>query len=116
MMASNDLAINLGVTCLISALATFPQPLLRSVILHPDIVFQPSVRGLYQAIAALRQKLDNIMPTLIGTDEAVVLARKYLVDRIDYGGPSDQAKLKTRRDSNISIMSTVSQFGKQYRR
>ena len=66
LMASNNLTTNLLVTSIISQLASFPQPLLRSVLILPDIEFQPSVRGLFTAIASLRQKLDNIMPTLKG--------------------------------------------------
>jgi hypothetical protein len=65
---------------------------------------QPSVRGLFSAIASVRQKLDNIMPTLTGAEEAVQLARKFLSDRVNV-----QQK---RRDSNVSIMSSISQFGK----
>ena len=65
--------------------------------------FQPSVRGLFSAIASVRHKLDNIMPTLTGAEEAVQLARKFLIERINV-----PAK---RRDSNVSIMSSISQFG-----
>jgi hypothetical protein len=68
---------------------------------------QPSVRGLFSAIASVRQKLDNIMPTLTGAEEAVQLARKFLVDRVTV---QQQQHLK-RRDSNVSIMSSISQFG-----
>lgn len=67
LMPTNSLATNLLVTSLLSQLASYPQPLLRAVLLHPDIILQPSVRGLYTAIASLRQKLDNIMPTFPGT-------------------------------------------------
>jgi len=70
-------------------------------------VLQPSVRGLFSAIASVRQKLDNIMPTLTGAEEAVQLARKFLVDRVTV---QQQQHLK-RRDSNVSIMSSISQLG-----
>ena len=71
---------------------------------------QPSVRGLFSAIASVRQKLDNIMPTLTGAEEAVQMARKFLVDRVTVQ-QQQQQQLK-RRDSNVSIMSSISQFGK----
>ena len=61
------------------------------------------MRGLFSAIASVRHKLDNIMPTLTGAEEAVQLARKFLVDRINV--PTK------RRDSNVSIMSSISQLG-----
>lgn len=68
LMPTNSLATNLLVTSVLSQLASYPQPLLRAVLLHPDIILQPSVRGLFTAIASLRQKLDNIMPTFPGID------------------------------------------------
>lgn len=108
LMTSNDLTTNLLVTSLISQLASYPQPLLRSVLIHPDVVLQPSVRGLYGAIASVRQKLDNIMPTLSGAEEAVQMARRFLVDRLTVSQPK-------RRDSNISIMSSISTFGQEAR-
>jgi len=42
LMASNDLTTNLLVTSLLSQLASFPQPLLRSVLIHPDVILQVS--------------------------------------------------------------------------
>ena len=106
LMASNTLATNLLVTQIISSLASFPHPLLRSVLTLPDVTFQPSVRGLPQAIASLRSKLDNIMPTLAGSDEALGLAKRYLAERL-----AEPGSLKKRRDSNISMASAISQLG-----
>ena len=53
-MPTNNLATNLLVTGVISQLASYPHPLLRSVLLHPDLILQPSIRGLFTAIASLR--------------------------------------------------------------
>ena len=104
LMPSNNLATNLLVTSLLSQLASYPQPLLRAVLVHPDTILQPSVRGLLTAISSLRQKLDNIMPTLSGSEEAIVTAKKYLSDRL-----AEQSK---RRDSTQSMMSaTLTQLG-----
>ena len=116
LMASNSLTTNLLVTSIISQLAAFPQPVLRSVLLLPDVVFQPSVRGLFTAVASLKQKLDNIMPTLAHSEEAVVLARRYLRDRLEEKQQQQQQRAiafrKTRRDSN-SVTSALSQIGKR---
>lgn len=107
LMPSNNLATNLLVTSVLSQLASYPQPLLRAVLIHPDIVLQPSVRGLFTAIASLRQKLDNIMPTLPGAEEAMLVARKYLCERM-----TDTK----RRDSNVSVMSaTITHLGQEAR-
>ena len=46
----NGLAVNLRLTALVSKLATYPQPLLKAVLLHPDLVVQPSCSTLIQAI------------------------------------------------------------------
>ena len=136
LMPNNNLETNLLVTSLISQLASYPHPLLRAVLIHPDIVLQPSVRGLFTAIASLRQvciwfqkitlvnfnnftkflfqfheififlqKLDNIMPTFSGSDEAVWAAKKFLNERLSIIHPK-------RRDSNLSIASTITHLGK----
>ncbi|TRY73372.1 hypothetical protein TCAL_01536 [Tigriopus californicus] len=115
LMASNSLSTNLLVTSILSSLAAYPQPLLRAVLTLPDVVFQPSVRGLFQAIASLRQKLDNIMPTLPGAEEAIILARRFLTERItanENGHHVGADKKKKRRDS---VASTISQIGQEAR-
>eukprot|EP00095_Tigriopus_kingsejongensis_P002016 maker-scaffold419_size176504-snap-gene-0.35 protein:Tk02016 transcript:maker-scaffold419_size176504-snap-gene-0.35-mRNA-1 annotation:"upf0518 protein gk23746-like isoform x4" len=110
LMASNSLATNLLVTSILSSLAAYPQPLLRAVLTTPDIVFQPSVRGLYQAISSLRQKLDNIMPTLNGAEEAIILARKFLAERV-----STQSGLLDKKKRRDSVASTISHLGQEAR-
>lgn len=105
LMPTNNLSTNLLVTSILSQLSSFPQPLLRGVLVHPDVILQPSVRGLYTAISSLRQKLDNIMPTYPGSDEAILACKKYLMDRLDV-----QPK---RRDSNVSMISTITQLGNE---
>ena len=46
----NGLGINLRLTALVSKLATFPQPLLKAVLLHPDVVVRPACSTLFHAI------------------------------------------------------------------
>lgn len=48
MMPQNDVYTNLQLTALIGRLALYPQPLLRSFLLSHSLVFQPSVRSLFQ--------------------------------------------------------------------
>jgi len=116
LMASNSLTTNLLTTSILSQLASFPQPVLRSALLTPDVVFQPSVRGLYTALASLKQKLDNIMPTLPNSEEAVLAARRYLAERLmGEKAPSSSSMRKGRRDSNTSVASTLSQLGQEAR-
>lgn len=47
-MTSNNLYVNLHLTGLISRLAVYRQPLLQSFLLNPSLVFQPSIRSLFQ--------------------------------------------------------------------
>lgn len=53
-MLSNSLHVNLLLTGILAQLAAFPQPLLRSFLLNTNLVFQPSVRSLFQVGADLR--------------------------------------------------------------
>ena len=140
LMPTNNLATNLLVTGVISQLASYPQPLLRSVLLHPDLILQPSIRGLFTAIASLRysyqfiistiklikksmsnhfqiskfmffrQKLDNIMPTLPGAEEGVRTARKFLSEKLL---SPHQLSRNSAKESSVSIVSsTMNQIGK----
>lgn len=47
-MLENSLHVNLLLTGIITQLAAYPQPLMRSFLLNTNMVFQPSVRSLYQ--------------------------------------------------------------------
>ena len=106
LMPTNSLSTNMLVTSILSQLASYPQPLLRAVLVHPDICLQPSVRGLFTAVASLRQKLDNIMPTFPGSDEAILASRKHLQERLNVH--------PKRRDSNVSVISAITHIGKSH--
>lgn len=47
-MLSNPLHVNLLLTGILAQLAAYPQPLLRSFLLNSNLVFQPTVRSLFQ--------------------------------------------------------------------
>ncbi|KAK7870166.1 hypothetical protein R5R35_012724 [Gryllus longicercus] len=72
---SNGLAVNLQLTGLISRLACFPQPLLHSFLLNQSLVFQPSIRSLFQ------HKADAFLARHDGVDELVLQAQDFLVSR-----------------------------------
>lgn len=77
---------------------------------------QPSVRGLFTAISSLRQKLDNIMPTLKGGEEGIILARRFLADRIAEENAAAAAGKHKRRESILSnniaaVSNTISHIG-----
>ena len=50
-MVQNSLYANLLLTGLVSRLASYPNPLLRSFLLNVNLVFQPSVKSLVQVCA-----------------------------------------------------------------
>lgn len=101
-MPANSLAANLLVTGIISQLASYPQPLLRSALLYtprPEAASlgdakqvqkqqlkasSPTAVGkcLLSSIASLRQRLDCIVPTLSSGEEAIGVARDFLADRV----------------------------------
>ena len=47
-MMQNSLYVNLLLTGLVTRLACYPQPLLRSFLLNHTLVFQPTVKSLLQ--------------------------------------------------------------------
>lgn len=49
-MLQNSLYVNVLLTGLVSQLACYPQPLLRSFLLSTNMVFQPSVKSLIQVV------------------------------------------------------------------
>lgn len=62
-MLDNNIYVNLRLTGLITKLATYPLPLLRSFLLCPWIVLQPAVTSLYQVCI-----LKNINISFISND------------------------------------------------
>lgn len=58
-MLSSSIHVNLLVTTIVSRLASYPTPLLASLLLDASIVFQPSVRSLVQVVSGLKQRIDN---------------------------------------------------------
>ena len=55
-MLHNSYSVNLLLTGVIIRLAAYPQPIIRSFLLHPSLVFQPNVKSLMQVIF-LRKKI-----------------------------------------------------------
>ncbi|XP_057340427.1 FHIP family protein GJ17503 isoform X1 [Microplitis mediator] len=80
-MTSNNLYVNLHLTGLISRLAIYHQPLLQSFLLNPSLVFQPSIRSLFQILASLKHKMDKYLSKVENVDELVRQARMFLINR-----------------------------------
>ncbi|XP_076644393.1 FHIP family protein AGAP011705 isoform X2 [Halictus rubicundus] len=82
-MTSNNLYVNLHLTGLISRLAIYPQPLLQSFLLNHSLVFQPSIRSLFQVLASLKHKIDQFLSQHNNVDVLVEQARLFLISRED---------------------------------
>ncbi|XP_043506582.1 FHIP family protein AAEL005291 isoform X4 [Frieseomelitta varia] len=82
-MTNNNLYVNLHLTGLISRLAIYPQPLLQSFLLNHSLVFQPSIRSLFQVLASLKHKIDQFLSQHNNVDILVEQARLFLINRED---------------------------------
>ncbi|XP_078494533.1 uncharacterized protein LOC144749675 [Ciona intestinalis] len=80
-MISNSLYENLLLTGIITRLAIYPQPLLRSFLLNTQMVFHPSVRSLYQVLNSARNKINNYAKEVSDFTILVRRAQKYLFAR-----------------------------------
>ena len=118
LMPSNSLATNLLSTSVLSRLSCLPHPLARSVLAQMpegDSVLQPSVRGLQTALSSLRHRLDNIMPTLDGADEAILAARRFLHERTEAGTAGEGKAMQNRAEAAVAtVASTISHLGEAY--
>jgi len=66
LMVQNPLYVNLQITGLLSRLACYPQPLLKSLLLSNSLVFQPSIKSLLQVHRLLQTLfIGYIVKTLI---------------------------------------------------
>ena len=59
-MMENSYYVNLHLTSLVSRLACYPQPILRSVLLNSNLVMQPGLKSLFQVIKNLVFYLDCV--------------------------------------------------------
>ncbi|XP_056012705.1 FHF complex subunit HOOK-interacting protein 1B-like isoform X4 [Ostrea edulis] len=80
-MMQNSLPVNLLLTGVISRLASYPQPLLRSFLLSHNLVFQPTVKSLVQVLTSLKQKVDHFAYTVPNFDGLLLRAKRTLIAR-----------------------------------
>ncbi|MGH0146487.1 UNVERIFIED_CONTAM: hypothetical protein FKN15_008483 [Acipenser sinensis] len=80
-MLENSLHVNLLLTEIIAQLAAYPQPLLCSFLLNTNMVFQPSVRSLYQVLAAVKNQIEQIAATKKDIPALVTEAQQYFLSR-----------------------------------
>ncbi|NWU70146.1 F16A1 protein, partial [Pterocles burchelli] len=102
-MLENSLHVNLLLIGIITQLASYPQPLLRSFLLNTNMVFQPSVRSLYQVLASVKNKIEHFAS--IEKDFPVLLleAQQYLLFRVDMSDAAEELLTKgnAQHSSNV---------------
>uniref|UniRef100_A0A8D1AAV0 FHF complex subunit HOOK-interacting protein C-terminal domain-containing protein n=1 Tax=Sus scrofa TaxID=9823 RepID=A0A8D1AAV0_PIG len=93
-MLENSLHVNLLLIGIITQLASYPQPLLRSFLLNTNMVFQPSVRSLYQVLASVKNKIEQFASMERDFAGLLIQAQQYLLFRVDLSDPSPEAPTK----------------------
>ncbi|CAH2301160.1 Hypothetical predicted protein [Pelobates cultripes] len=82
-MLDNSLHVNLLLIGIVTQLATYPQPLIQSFLLNTNMVFQPSVRSLYQVLASVKQKIEQFAAREQNFPLLLTEAQQYLLTRMD---------------------------------
>ncbi|XP_027369241.1 protein FAM160A1 isoform X2 [Bos indicus x Bos taurus] len=93
-MLENSLHVNLLLIGIITQLASYPQPLLRSFLLNTNMVFQPSVRSLYQVLASVKNKIEQFASVERDFPGLLIQAQQYLLFRVDLSDPSTETPTK----------------------
>uniref|UniRef100_A0A2K6G8X3 FHF complex subunit HOOK interacting protein 1A n=1 Tax=Propithecus coquereli TaxID=379532 RepID=A0A2K6G8X3_PROCO len=93
-MLENSLHVNLLLIGIITQLASYPQPLLRSFLLNTNMVFQPSVRSLYQVLASVKNKIEQFASVERDFPGLLIQAQQYLLFRVDMSDATPAALTK----------------------
>ncbi|PAA47904.1 hypothetical protein BOX15_Mlig021115g3 [Macrostomum lignano] len=88
-MPANSLYVNLLLTNLLSDLACYPQPLLKSLLLNAGLVLQPQVKSLYQALNVVKHRVDCFSYTMDNFDSLLLDARRFLYWRVNRSSPEE---------------------------
>ncbi|CAH1776560.1 unnamed protein product [Owenia fusiformis] len=73
-MQQNTLYVNFLLTGLLTRLSCYPQPLLRSFLLNHSLVFQPTVKSLFQVLGSVKHKVDCYSYTVDNFDQMLLKA------------------------------------------
>lgn len=107
-MISNTLYVNLHLTGLISRLAVYSQPLLRTYLLDHSLVLQPDVPSLFQIIGATKQKIDEYMNRQTDSKSLINQARSFLQERETRLVNARRSALESR--NSVGTTTTVDTF------
>lgn len=125
-MTEHDVYSNLQLTGLISRLAAFPQPLLRSFFLNNMLSLNRNVPNMWNILATLQQKIDTLSKETPDFDEILYRARRFFAAReerlLSTSSPvryfneqmTSPNPSNTRRSSNVSNTSAEVVFSIDY--
>ncbi|KAK4014764.1 hypothetical protein OUZ56_027272 [Daphnia magna] len=85
---NNSIEVNIALCSILSRLATYSHPLLRSLILNPYLILQPSIPSLTVSIATLKQRIDSALRVHENQDKLIEEARLALQARLPYPASS----------------------------
>ncbi|XP_069165218.1 FHIP family protein AGAP011705 isoform X3 [Procambarus clarkii] len=103
-MLSSSIHVNLLVMTIMSRLATYPTPLLSSLLLDTSIVFQPSVRSLVQVISGLKQRIDSLLTsedTPLLAEARTWFVRRLIVPRFSPSTPRTRSVSSSSTDTPL---------------
>ncbi|XP_020849778.1 FHF complex subunit HOOK-interacting protein 1A isoform X1 [Phascolarctos cinereus] len=101
-MLENSLHVNLLLIGIITQLASYPQPLLRSFLLNTNMVFQPSVRSLYQVLASVKNKIEQFASIERDFPGLLIQAQQYLLFRVDMSAMTSEEITKDHNQDSYS--------------
>ena len=93
---NNSIEVNIALCSILSRLATYSHPLLRSLILNPYLILQPSIPSLAVSIATLKQRIDSALRVHENQEKLIEEARLALQARLS------RAALQVTRDGLIN--------------
>ncbi|KAG9333413.1 hypothetical protein JZ751_012673 [Albula glossodonta] len=103
-MLQNSLYVNIQLTGILTQLACYPQPLLRSFLLNTNMVFQPSVKSLLQVLGSVRNQIEAFAAVQLDFPAMLRKARRYLFARgkLDWADPPGMGVPNLRRSYSLS--------------
>ncbi|XP_072240982.1 FHF complex subunit HOOK-interacting protein 1A [Leuresthes tenuis] len=105
-MLSNSVHINLLLTGILAQLATYPQPLLRSFLLNTNLVFQPTVRSLYQVLATVKNQIEEHAARRKDFPELIIAAEHWLLAREASFIATDKSRVSNHHDGGRILKSS----------
>ena len=81
---NNSIEVNIALCSILSRLATYTHPLLRSLILNPYLILQPSIPSLAVSIATLKQRIDSALRVHENQEKLIEEARLALQTRLSH--------------------------------